>query len=52
MAKELPGWMSWLVLIIGVLYLLQNYGVALAWWKVQWQTAAFLLLGLWYAFKL
>ena len=52
MAKELPGWMSWLVLIIGVLYLLQNYGVALAWWKVDWSTAAFLLLGLWYAFKL
>ena len=39
-------WCAVLVLIVGILFLLQDYGVALEWWKLEWYTAGFLLLGL------
>lgn len=51
MAKELPGWMGWLVLIVGILFLLQDFGT---WnfWGIHWYTAAFVIVGLLHAFKL
>ena len=44
-------WLSWVVLIVGVLYLLQDYGVALTFWRVQWFTALFVLAGLSWVLK-
>jgi hypothetical protein len=41
-----PCWMSWVVLIAGILYLLQDWGMALDFWKFKWYTVAFVLWGL------
>ena len=41
-----PKWMAWVVLIVGILYLLQDYNVALPWFTVGPWTAVFVLLGL------
>lgn len=38
-------WFSGLVLLVGVLYLLQDYGVALSWWQVSPWAALFTLAG-------
>ncbi|MBI1969165.1 hypothetical protein HYS48_00595 [Candidatus Woesearchaeota archaeon] len=46
MKDECPAWKGWVVLIAGILYLLQDYGFGLAWWRVNWWTAAFVLWGL------
>jgi len=35
---------GWVLLAIGVLYLLQDLSV-ITWWKVNWWTVLFLLLG-------
>ena len=45
MAKNCPGWLAWITLIAGVLYLLADLGVFN--WGISWWTAAFVLLGLW-----
>jgi len=46
MKGECPVWWSWLVLIVGVLYLLADFG-AFAWWgTISWYTAAFILFGI------
>jgi len=37
---------GWILLVIGIIYLLQDYGVAVSFWKVSWWTAAFVLIGL------
>ncbi|MBC8500353.1 MAG: hypothetical protein ISS25_01670 [Nanoarchaeota archaeon] len=48
MAKDCPVWMNWVVLIVGILYLLADLGV-FAWWgdTISWWTVMFVLLGLW-----
>jgi len=41
-----PMWLSWVVLIIGILYLIKdimNWGY---WWSLNWYTALFIILGL------
>ena len=40
-----PSWMNWLILIVGILYLLTDLGT-IAWWSVSWWTIAFLACGL------
>ncbi len=49
MAKNMcgcPAWMGWVTLIVGVLYLMADFG----WfnWGVSWYTALFVLVGLYY----
>lgn len=46
MGKDCPKWAYWILLIAGVLYLLQDWGVALTFWKFQWWTVAFVVCGL------
>lgn len=46
MAKDTPVWFNWVVLLIGVLYLLTDFAT-IDWWNVEWYTAAFILFGLW-----
>ena len=41
-----PPWMSWLALVIGVLYLLADLEVFSALGNIQWYTVAFILAGL------
>ena len=43
--KECPEWFNWLVLIVGVLYLLTDLGT-IVWWNLSWYTVLFLLWGL------
>jgi hypothetical protein len=40
-------WLGYLVLLVGILYLIQDYAPAsMDWWKVSvWPTAVFVLLG-------
>jgi len=45
MAKNCPGWLGWITLIAGVLYLLVDLGLFN--WGISWWTAAFVLTGLW-----
>tara|TARA_Y100000310_G_scaffold342483_1_gene445951 strand:+ start:555 stop:710 length:156 start_codon:yes stop_codon:yes gene_type:complete len=45
MKCECPVWMSWLVLLAGVLYVLTDLG-RITWWNLNWYSVAFLLWGL------
>jgi len=52
MAKNMgscPAWLSWVTLIVGVLYLIADFG----WfnWGVSWYTSLFVLVGLYYVVK-
>lgn len=48
MKDECPAWLSWVVLIVGVIYLLQDLGIAggMSWWTLNWWTVLFLVIGL------
>lgn len=46
MKGECPAWWYWLVLIVGVLYLLVDFGAFSMWGTINWWTAAFILMGL------
>lgn len=46
MGENSPVWFNWVVLIVGVLYLLADLGVWTQWAAISWYTAAFVLLGL------
>ncbi len=43
--KDSPGWFSWVVLIVGILYLLSDMGT-ISWWNYSWYTVVFVLWGL------
>jgi len=45
-ASACPAWLAWVTLVIGVLYLIADFG----WfnWGVSWYTALFILAGLYY----
>ncbi len=45
MCKKCMGFCGWLMLVIGVLFLLRDFNV---WnfWNIQWWTAVFILMGL------
>ncbi|MFH1592702.1 MAG: hypothetical protein ABIB47_05035 [Candidatus Woesearchaeota archaeon] len=38
--------LGWILLILGVLYLIRDLG-GFAWWTVQWWTILFILFGIW-----
>ena len=44
--KSCCPWFSALILVVGLLYLLQDYGVMLSWWRVSPWAALFTLFGL------
>lgn len=47
MKHDCPKWLGWLVLVVGILFLLADYGVSwMAWWKLGWFTTVLILLGL------
>ena len=46
MCKKCCKVSGWLWLIAGVLFLLQDFGMALTFWKFEWYTVAFVLWGL------
>ena len=39
-------WLTTIILLIGVLYLLQDIGFGLDWWTIRWYTVLFLVVGL------
>ncbi len=41
-----PAWFNWLLLIVGVLYLLADLQVFDQWATLSWYTVAFILFGL------
>lgn len=45
MCNKCKGLMGILLLVAGILYLLTDYGV-MVWWKLNWWTFVFLLVGL------
>lgn len=47
MAKNCPGWLAWVTLVAGVLYLLADLAIWPGWNAINWWTVAFVLLGLW-----
>ena len=44
--KNCPAWISWIVLIIGILYLIKDIMAWTVWWDLNWWTAVFVLMGL------
>ncbi|MFH1770061.1 MAG: hypothetical protein ABH828_00720 [archaeon] len=47
MKHECSGWIGWLVLLVGLFYLLVDYGVGwMGWWKLSWFTTVLILFGL------
>ena len=44
------AWVGWVVLVAGVLWLLNDYGMA-GWWQVSWWTVGALVVGLTVAMK-
>ncbi|MFC2133821.1 hypothetical protein ACFLTH_04330 [Bacteroidota bacterium] len=46
MGKECPAWMAWVVLVLGVLFLLKDLGIW-TFWDINWWTVVFVLAGLW-----
>ena len=45
--KDCPKWVSWVALVAGILFAIQDLQLAsLAFWKFEWSTVAFLLVGL------
>ncbi len=48
--KKYPTWCAWIVLIIGIIYLLKDLGVW-TWWPFEWYTVLFVLFGLGTVFK-
>ena len=47
--KKCPAWCAWIVLIIGIIYLLQDLNVW-NWWPFNWWTVLFVLMGLKFVF--
>ena len=45
MKGDCPAWFGWVVLIVGILYLLEDMGT-IAFWKFNWWTVMFILWGL------
>ena len=45
-ACKIPSWLAWVVLIVGILYLLADLNVFN--WGISWFTALFILAGLCY----
>jgi len=45
MKCDCPAWMSWLVLIVGIIYVLADLNIV-AWWNLNWWSVAFVLCGL------
>ena len=41
-----PMWLNWVVLIIGILYLIKDIMNWDYWWSLNWWTAVFLIWGL------
>ncbi|MBN2458998.1 hypothetical protein JXB28_01835 [Candidatus Woesearchaeota archaeon] len=42
---KFPKWMYWVILLIGVLYLIRDIMYWRYWWSLSWWTAAFLVIG-------
>lgn len=45
MKGDCPGWFNWVVLIVGILYLLTDLGT-ISFWNLSWWTVLFILWGL------
>ncbi len=43
---KMPMWLSWIVLIIGILYLIKDILAWDYWWSLSWWTVAFIIVGL------
>ncbi|MBU1198718.1 MAG: hypothetical protein KKF46_01560 [Nanoarchaeota archaeon] len=41
-----PMWINWVVLIVGILYLIKDIINWSDWWSLSWWTFLFLILGL------
>jgi hypothetical protein len=41
--------MGWVMLVVGILYLLSDLG-AVSWWNFSWYTVLFILMGIKWAF--
>jgi len=50
MAKNFPGWLAWVILVAGVLYLLADLRIFFTSgsWGINWWTVAFILIGMYY----
>ena len=44
--KKCGMWLHWVVLIIGILFLIKDIMNWTYWWSLNWYTAAFLIIGL------
>lgn len=44
-------WKGVVILVVGLLYLLDDYGYGFMWWQVSWYTALFVLMGLCFLWK-
>ena len=41
-----PKWLTLVILLVGILYLLQDIGFGLDWWTLRWYTVLFIIVGL------